>query len=524
VGWCLGTENGETENAGLLWRCTGHKMSFVTGSLAGNSGATIALAKKRQSRLLSPASPSRNLSSGSNKTVSPRKGPRRKDASLTDYLPQNPPFYVVFVAGFAALMLFGALLLWMPAASAPFASTSFTDALFTAASAVSCTGLVVLDTGVHWSSFGQAVILVLIQLGGFGFMLISSYLLIVLGERVRLLDFRFSDALDTSSRPECIRFALYTVGLTLLFEGLGVLLLHWRFSSVLPSAGGLWDSVFHSVSAFNNAGFYILTGGDLEAFQTDTFVLLTISVLVILGGLSAPVLIHLFAVRRWKGLNLNTKIAVTFTLGLLVVGVLGILFMEYGNEDSLGPLSVPGKIVNSIFYSANARTAGFSALDIGTFGFQALALIMILMFIGGVAGSTAGGIKVNSFAVLLLTIRSYIMGYSRVHAFGRQIPEDRVHEAITVFALSIGVVCVPLLILAFTEDLPKLDLLFESVSAFGTVGLSTGITTSLSLTGRMVLAVAMFVGRLGPLTIVLAISERRKSQETFRPEESIRVW
>ena len=485
---------------------------------------TIAFARKRQSRFLSPANTTRKLPSGPKKAVSPRKKPHRKDTSLTDYLPQNPPFYVVFVAAFAALILGGALLLWISAASASFASTSFTDALFTAASAVSCTGLVLFDTGVHWSTFGQAVILVLIQLGGFGFMLISSYLLIVLGERVRLLDFRFSDALNTYSRPACVRFALQTIGLTLLFEGLGVLILHYRFSDILPSGAGLWDSVFHSVSAFNNAGFYTLTGGDLGAFQTDTTVLITISALVILGGISAPVLINLFAVRMWKGLNLNTKIAVTFTLGLLVVGVLGILFMEYGNEDSLGPLSVPDKIVNSIFGSTNARTAGFSTLDIGTFGFQALVLIMILMFIGGVAGSTAGGIKVNSFAVVLLTIRSYIMGYSRVHAFGRQIPEARVHEAITVLALSIGVVCVPFLILAFTEDLSKLDLLFESVSAFGTVGLSTGITTSLSLAGRMVLAVSMFVGRLGPLTIVLAISERRRSTETFRPEESLRVW
>lgn len=446
------------------------------------------------------------------------------DISLSDYIPQNPPFFVVFVAAFAAMVFVGALLLWLPKASASGETAAFTDALFTAASAVSCTGLLVVDTGAHWSSFGQAVILVLIQLGGFGFMLISSYLLIVLGRRVNLLDFRFSDALDTYSRPACIKFALQTIGLTLIFEGLGVLLLHWRFSDILPSGESLWNSIFHSVSAFNNAGFSILDAGALEGLYADNFLLLTISGLVILGGVSAPVLINLLVIRRWKGLNLNSKIALTFTLFLLVVGMLGILSMEYGNEGSMGPLSVPQKILNSFFYSVSARTAGFSSLDVGTFAFQTLALVMILMFIGGVAGSTAGGIKVNSFAVLLLTIRSYIMGHSRVHAFGRQIPEARVHEAITVFALSIVVILFPFLILTFTENLGKIDLAFESFSAFGTVGLSTGITASLSVAGRLVVALAMFVGRLGPLTIVLAFSERHRPMETFEPEEPLKVW
>ena len=447
-----------------------------------------------------------------------------QDTSLSDLFPQNPPFFVVFVGAFAAMILIGALLLWLPKASAYGQATAFSDALFTAASAVSCTGLVVVDTAAHWSHFGEAVILVLIQFGGFGFMFISSYLLIVLGTRVNLLDFRFSDAVDTSSRPACIKFALQTIGLTLLFEGVGILIFRFRFSQIMPADDSLWNAAFHSISAFNNAGFTIMDSYTLHGLYADNYLLFTISGLVILGGISAPVLINVMAKRGWKGLNLNTKIALTFTLALLVVGVVAILFMEYGNEGSLGPLSVPQKMANAFFYSVNARTAGFGTLDVGTFGFQTLALVMILMFIGGVAGSTAGGIKVNSFAVLLLTIKSYIAGHSRVHAFGRQIPEARVHEAITVFALSILVVCFPVLILAFTEGVRELELLFESFSAFGTVGLSTGITSSLSLVGRLVLAFSMFVGRLGPLTIVLAISERRRPTETFEPEESIKVW
>ncbi|MCX5998361.1 MAG: Trk family potassium uptake protein, partial [Chloroflexi bacterium] len=180
---------------------------------------------------------------------------------------------------------------------------------------------------------------------------------------------------------------------------------------------------------------------------------------------------------------------------------------------------VPQKMVHAFYISANARTAGFSSLNLGSFAFQTLSLVMILMFIGGVAGSTAGGIKVNTFATLLVTVRSYVMGNSHVRIFGRVIPEQRVHEAIAGLFLSACVVGLPFLILTFTESLPKLDLLFESVSAFGTVGLTTGITPSLSVAGRVVVAISMFVGRLGPLTMLLAVTERHVPVEDFEPED-----
>ena len=502
---------------------TDHNTSHIKGNSVPKSKRATPTKEKGGGKLPSPRHSSRKPSPGL-KRIAPNRKQSQNLPPLLEYLPRNPPFFIVFVAAFAALILIGTLLLWIPQASASGEATVFADALFTSASAVSCTGLVVVDTATHWSSFGQTVILVLIQLGGFGFMLISAYLLIVLGKHFHLLDFRFSDALDISSRKEYLKFALQTIGLTIAFEGLGILLLHYRFSSLLPSGESWWSSVFHSISAFNNAGFHILNENSLNELQADSFILLTISVLVILGGISAPVLINLFTSRRWKILSINSKIALTFSLGLLAIGILSILFMEYGNENSLGSMSVPQKMMNAFFCSVNARTAGFSTLDLGTFGFQTLAFIMALMFIGGVAGSTAGGIKVNTFATLILTMRSYIMGQSHVHAFGRQIPERRVHEAITVFALAILIVCFAVFILAFTEKIPKLDILFESFSALGTVGLSTGITSSLSLAGRLILVACMFVGRLGPLTIVLAISERRRVVEPLEPEEAVRIW
>ena len=366
------------------------------------------------------------------------------------------------------MIFMGAILLWIPQARVSGETTSFVDALFTSASAISCTGLAVLDTLTHWSFFGQVVILVLIQLGGFGFMLISAYLLIVFGRHLNLLDFRFSNALDVSSRPEYIKFALQTIAITVLFEGVGILLLYYRFSRIASSDDVLWNSVFHSISAFNNAGFSIMSEDVAKGLFTDNFLLLTISGLVILGGMSAPVIINILIHRRWKCLNLNSKIAITFTCGLLLVGPLGILFMEYCNQESLGPLSVPQKMVNAFFYSASARTAGFSPLNLGGFGFQALAMLIILMFIGGVAGSTAGGIKVNTFATFVLTVRSYIMGNSCVHAFCKQIPERRVHEAITIVVLFVLLLGLSVFILTFTEDFHGIDILFESVSAFRT--------------------------------------------------------
>lgn len=355
-------------------------------------------------------------------------------------------------------------------------------------------------------------------------MLISAYLLIVFGRHLNLLDFRFSNALDISSRPEYIKFTLQTIAITVLFEGVGVLLLYYRFSSIAPSDDVLWNSVFHSISAFNNAGFNIFSEDMTKGLYADNFLLLTMSGLVILGGMSAPVIINIIIHRRWKSLNLNSKIALTFTFGLLLVGTLGILIMEYCNQDSLGPLSVPQKMVNAFFFSASARTAGFSPLNVGCFGFQALALLMALMFIGGVAGSTAGGIKVNTFATLVLTVRSYIMGDSRVHAFRKQIPEGRVHEAITVVVLFVLLLGLSVFVLTLTEDITGVDLIFESFSAFSTVGLSTGITSSLSVAGRLILALTMFIGRLGPLTMVLAIGERRRVEEIPEPEESVRMW
>lgn len=507
----------------MHWDSTAYNVSNIKETSTPKSNRRTPTKGKGGEKLKSPRHSSKKPSTGL-KRVTLNKKKSQEPSPLLEYFPKDPPFFIVFVAAFAALILIGSLLLWIPQASTSGETTTFADALFTSASAVSCTGLIVVDTTMHWSSFGQAVILVLIQLGGFGFMLTSAYLLIVLGKHFNILDFRFSDVLDISSRKEYLKFTSLTIVLTIVLEGLGIFLLHYRFSSLLPYGESWWNSVFHSVSAFNNAGFSIISGDSLSKFQDDSFVLLTISGLVIMGGVSAPVLVNLVAGSRWKDLSLNSKIAITFTLGLLAIGTLGILFMEYGNENSLGPMSVPQKIMNAFFYSASARTAGFSTLNLGVFGFHTLAFIMALMFIGGVAGSTAGGIKVNTFATLILTMRSYIMGQSNVHAFGRQIPERRVHEAITVFALAILIVCISVFILTFTEKIPKLDILFESFSALGTVGLSTGITSSLSFAGRLLIVACMFAGRLGPLTIVLAISERRRVIEPLEPEESVRMW
>ncbi|MDP2954282.1 MAG: potassium transporter TrkG [Chloroflexota bacterium] len=432
------------------------------------------------------------------------------------------PFFLLLIMGFAVFILVGAVLLALPESSAAGDFTSPVDALFTATSAVTVTGLAVVTTGDYWSPFGQAVILVLIQLGGLGFMVMSSILLILAGQRVSWRDFRLRDALGTTGGKGFARLVLKTLAITVVFEGLGTFLLWTRFQGQMTPEEDWWQAAFHAISAFNNAGFDIIRGGQgMVAYRGDTFFLAVVMLLIFFGGLSAPVIVEMVTHRGWSRLSLDAKLALSATAGLLALGALGVFFLEY--SGSLGDMPLPDKALNAFFTSVTARTAGFSTLDLGAFSQQALFLMAALMFVGGVSGSTAGGIKVNTFTALVVTAFSYVTGRRNVSAFGREIPEGQVHQAIAVALLSGLTVYVASMVLTFTESASFLSLSFESVSAFGTVGLTTGVTPTLSLPGRLIITVAMFVGRLGPLTIALALTERQKGEAARYPEEPIRV-
>jgi len=442
--------------------------------------------------------------------------------------PPSPAVSLIIL--FVVLITAGTLVLMLPFATASGEPTRFIDALFTATSAACVTGLVVLDTATHWSAFGQVVIMLLIQLGGFGIMAGSTLLLFLFLRRTTLRDrVLVQESLGGMQLGSVTTLVKRIAIFTIVCELIGAVVLSISFMAG-PEAGprwhpqGIWWGVFHSVSAFNNAGFDI-TGGfrSLIPFRDDWIVLLTIGTLLVLGGLGFAIVGDAVARRRWSRIALETKLVLTTTVGLLIGGTVLIGLIEWSNPMTLGTLPPEQRILNAFFESATLRTAGFTALDTGALVESTLFVVMALMFIGGASGSTAGGIKVNTFAVLLIAIASTVKGEPSATAFGRRIKHAIVYRALAVLILAIGFVFLVGLGLTLTTEATFVQTLFEAISAFGTVGASTGITPELSDPARMITAFAMFVGRLGPLTLVLALAARAHPV-SYRPAvESVRI-
>lgn len=441
-----------------------------------------------------------------------------------------PPPAVSLLLLFAILITVGTFLLMLPIASADGEATRFIDALFTATSASCVTGLVVVDTANHWSPFGQVVIMVLIQLGGFGIMAGSTLLLFLFLRRTTLRDrVLVQESLGGMQLGSVTTLVKRIAIFTLVCELVGAVILSIAFMAG-PEAGptwhpmGIWWGVFHSISAFNNAGFD-LTGGfqSLIPFRDDWVVLLTHGLLLVLGGLGFTIVGDAVARRRWSRMALETKMVIGTTIVLLVGGTVLIGLIEWTNPATLGAMPPEQRLLNAFFESATLRTAGFTALDTGALVESTLFVVMALMFIGGASGSTAGGIKVNTFAVLLIAIVSTIRGEPSATAFGRRIKHAIVYRALAVLILAIAFVFLTGLGLTLTTEATFVQTLFEAISAFGTVGASTGITPELSDPARIITSLAMFVGRLGPLTLVLALAARAHPV-SYRPAvESVRI-
>ena len=446
--------------------------------------------------------------------------PRPKQAGLSP---------VILVYGFAGVIILGTVLLMLPIASKTGQFTSPVNTLFTAASAVCVTGLAVVDTGTYWSGFGQGVILVLIQIGGLGFMASATLLLLVLGRRLGLRErWLIGQSLGTERLGGMVKLVRRILIFTLIFEAIGAAIFYIRFSVENPAGTAAWRAVFQAVSAFNNAGFDIIVSPlgkfrSLLDYQTDTTIILTTAALIIIGGISFVVVADIGRMRRFGRLSLDSKIVLVTTLGLLVLGTLAFLLTEYGNADTLGPLSFPYKLLNAFFHSVTPRTAGFASINIGSMATYSQFFTILLMFVGGAAGSTAGGIKVNTFGMLVATIWSTIRGKEHAGAFGREFANQQIHRALTLMMLALTLIFIVVFVLTVTEEFGFLALLFETVSAFGTVGLSTGITPDLSVAGRLIITAVMFVGRLGPLILVLSLTQRQKPSEYRYPEDEVRI-
>jgi len=432
---------------------------------------------------------------------------------------------LMLIYGFAAIIALGTVLLILPVSSKTGQFTSLINAFFTATSAVCVTGLVVADTASHWSFWGQIVILALIQIGGFGFMTSATLFLLAFGRRIGLKEkMLIGESMGIARLGGLVKIVGLMAMFTVVLEIIGAAGFYLHFSNENPMGTSVLLSIFQSVSSFNNAGFD-LSGNfqSLSNYQNDPLILLMTAALIILGGISFFVVADLIKTRNLSRLSLDSKLVLSTTAWLLVVGMLVILLTEFNNNETLGNLSLPLKILNSFFLSVSARTAGFSTISMNHLANYTLFFMMLLMFIGGASGSTAGGIKVNNFSMLGATIWSTIRGREYPGAFGREFAIQQIHRALAVAFLSLGFVSVIVFLLTITEGFRFIDLLFETVSAFGTVGLSTNITTSLSMWGRLIIILTMFVGRLGPLTLMLALVQRQKATDYRYPRETVRI-
>lgn len=433
---------------------------------------------------------------------------------------------LMLVYGFAGVIILGTILLMFPISSKGGQFTSPVNALFTAASAVCVTGLAVKDTATYWSGFGQGVILVLIQIGGLGFMTSATLLLLLLGRRIGMRErWLIGQALGIEKLGGMVKLVRRILLFTVIVEVIGAAVFYIHFSVQYPTSTAAWKAVFQAVSAFNNAGFDVFGHfRSLLDYQTDTLVLLTTAGLIILGGISFLVVADVGKMRRFGRFSLDTKIVLVTTLGLLALGTVVILLTEYNNADTLAPLSFPYKLLNAFFQSVTPRTAGFSSINIGSMAAYTQFFTILLMFVGGAAGSTAGGIKVNTFGMLVATIWSTIRGKEHAGVFSREFVNQQIHRALSLVMLSLTLIFVVVFILTITDKgFGFLQLLFETVSAFGTVGLSTGITPDLSVAGRLIITAVMFIGRLGPLILILALIQRQQPSEYRYPQDVVRI-
>lgn len=412
------------------------------------------------------------------------------------------------VIGFLAAITAGTVLLLLPISTTTGRSATFLEALFTATSSVCVTGLIVVDTPVFWSPFGHAVILFLIQVGGLGIMIFASLIGVLLARRLsirgRVTAAAEAKSIGMSDVRGLVKGILF-ISLTIeAIVAVPLILRFWlTYEHSLPDA--IWLGVFHAVSSFNNAGFALFSDS-LMGFATDPIICLPICAAIILGGLGFPVIMQLrkefTKPLHW---SMNTNIVLWATAVLLLAGTVYISAIEWNNPGTLGPMNPAEKILAGFFQSVQTRTAGFNSIDVAQMDAASWVGMDLLMFIGGGPAGTAGGIKVTTFAVLFFIMYTELRGEAAVNIFGKRLSRAVHRQAITTVLLAVSVVAVSTVILMLMTDINLDKILFEVISAFATVGMSTGITATIPPAGQVVLIVLMFIGRLGPLTLGTAI-------------------
>lgn len=440
----------------------------------------------------------------------------------------------LILLGFFAVIAVGSLLLWLPISSVDGHSVAYLDALFTATTATCVTGLVTVPTFSTWSTFGHLVILLLIQIGGLGVVTILSAMMLLLHQRIgistRLL---IQDAFNLNTLSGLVRFVKKVLLGTLLIEGTGAILYMLVF---VPEYGprGIWISVFTAVSAFCNAGIDIIKPDSLCSYATQPLVNLVTCALIFLGGIGYVVWWDMLRVKKlrksgqkrhfWKHLTLQSKLAITVSLLLTAVGTVLVFLFEYDNPQTLGSMNAGEKLMAALFQSVTTRTAGFATISQKELTNPSALVSLLLMFIGGSPSGTAGGIKTVTVAVLAATTFSVIQGQNDVNLFHRRVSAEIIRKAVAVFMTSFAIAFLSTLALAIVTDAPMLDLLFETISATATVGLSRDLTTGLSTAGKLIIILTMYFGRVGPISLAFALKGRTKNTNIIKnPTEEISV-
>lgn len=443
----------------------------------------------------------------------------------------------IIAYGFLTAIIIGTLLLMLPISTKQGNTTTFVDALFTATSSICVTGLTVVNTLNHWTTFGHAVILILIQFGGLGVVTFTTVVLMALGRRITLKErllIQESYSLDTLKG--LVKLTKKIIKGTFLVEGVGAFLYCFKFIPEFGLLPGIGKSIFNAVSAFCNAGMDILGDNSLAPYRSSILINLTTMGLIILGGIGFPVwwdvvknIKHSFdekfdVKRFFRKLMLHTKIVLLMTTVLIIAGAFLIFIMEYNNPKTIGELPFGEKALSSLFQSVTTRTAGFFTIPQENFADDSSFISILLMFIGGSPSGTAGGVKTATTALLLLATLSIIRGKPEVEAFQRKIPDGLIKKGLAVVLISFGVLVISTILLSVVEQAPFLDVLYEVTSALATVGLSKGLTPDLSLAGRIIITVTMYIGRIGPVTMALAFHlKREKGMMKHLPEEGIIV-
>lgn len=429
------------------------------------------------------------------------------------------------IIGFFLAILFGAILLKMPFSLQKGVDISFLSAMFTMVSATCVTGLAVVDVSKTFSDIGAGIIIFFIQLGGLGVMTFSSIVFLLIGKKMTFHERELiKEERNANSSGQIADFIKKILLVVFLIEGTGAIILTTEFVKLMPLPRAIWYGIFHSISAFCNAGF-TLYSDSLEGFKSNVVINLTIGYLITLGGIGFAVIMSFITVIR-RGVDrfdLTSKVAILISMILLIVGTLTFLLLEYNNPNSLGNLSFGDKVLASYFQSVTLRTAGFNSIPLSELRGGTIFISCILMFIGASPGSTGGGIKTTTFGVILFYVIGIAKRKENIEVFNRRIDWEILNRALAILVIAITYVSVIITILLVIEDFRMEQIIFEVISAFGTTGVTLGITPNLSSVSKILIMFTMFVGRLGPLTFALALGEEKKKAISKYPKENILV-